>query len=131
MILAAHEFKALKQELAELLTQEAKADKLCDGRFVTAQVVVLNGILRHGIKHLDFTLESKNYARERKSFLDSVQRGDERLYTCYKNRLLFRIYHYKTVEEEAKGNKESICKEVHSFRTRYEINRIFYHGSMK
>jgi hypothetical protein len=50
-------------------------------------------------------LEAKNYVRERKSFLDSVQSGDERLYTCYKNRLLFRIYHFKTVEEEAKGQR--------------------------
>jgi hypothetical protein len=127
---------------------------ICGGRFGTAQVVVLNGILRHSTKHPDFTLESKNYARGRKSFLDSLQRGDEPLYTCSNNRLLFRIYHYssenynnikkrmemteyqiknewKPWKKKPRKIKKAYGKEVHSFRTRYdhEIKRIFYYRS--
>jgi hypothetical protein len=116
---------------------------ICDGKFGTAQVVVLNGILRHSTKHPDYIAESKNYAHERKAFLDSLQRGDEPLYTRYKNRLLFRIYHYsskkynhikkqkipKWWKKNPKKIKKAYGKEVHSFRTRYEIKRIFYYGS--
>jgi hypothetical protein len=103
-----------------------------------------NGILRHGVKHPDFILESKNYARERMSFLDSVQRRDERLYTCYKNRLLFRIYHYSSekyddVKEKMKPGgkhpirikriKKAYGREVHIFRTRYEIHIDYKNGT--
>jgi hypothetical protein len=125
---------------------------ICDGKFGTAQIVILNGILRHGSKHPDSILESKEYARERKSFLDSVQRRDEPLYTCHKNKLLFRIYHYssenyndikkrmemteyqiknewKPWKKKPKEIKKAYGKEVHSFRTGYEIRRIFYYGS--
>jgi hypothetical protein len=118
---------------------------ICNGKFGTAQVVVLNGILRHGIKHPDFILESREYVRERRSFLDSLQRGDEWPYTCRKNKLLFRIYHYSSEnysdikkrmeprlwKKNPRKIKKAYGKEVHSFRTRYddEIKTIFYYGS--
>jgi hypothetical protein len=105
---------------------------------------VLNGILRHGVKHLDFKLESTNYVRERKSFLQSVQSGNERLHTCYKNRLLFRIYHYSSEEynnvkkqmkpkwwkKDRKKINKAYGREVHSFRTRYDI-QIDYKSNTK
>ena len=109
---------------------------VCGGKFGTAQLVVLNGILRHGVKHPYFRLESGNYAYERMHFLESVKSGNGWLHTCYKNSLLFRIYHYSSekydnVKEqmkpiwwknEPKKINKAYGREIHSFRTRYDIH---------
>jgi hypothetical protein len=105
---------------------------VCDGKFGTAQIVVFNGVLRHSTKHPDFTRESRDYVCRKDQFLDSVLDGNERLYTCHNNNLLFRIYHYSSENYyEIKNNMEpkrwkkyprkAYGREIHSFRTRYEI----------
>jgi hypothetical protein len=65
------------------------------------------------------------------------------LHTCYKNRLLFRIYHYSSEKynnvkkqmepawwkKEPKKIKKTYGKEVHSFRTEYEIKYRYESGT--
>lgn len=115
---------------------------ICDGNFGSAQIVVFNGVLRHSTKHPDYTHESKDYAYHRMRFLDSIRNGDGWLHRCYKNNLLFRIYHYSSEKyDEIKNEmepkwwkkyprkiKKAYGREIHSFRTHYKINRIFYYG---
>jgi hypothetical protein len=116
---------------------------ICGGKFGTAQIVVFNGVLRHSTKHPDFTRESRDYANRRMQFLDSVRNGNDRLYTCYNNNFLFRIYHYssenyyeiknkmepKWWKERPKEVKKAYGREIHSFKTRYEIYADFNVGT--
>jgi hypothetical protein len=114
---------------------------ICSGKFGTAQIVVFNGVLRHGTKHPDYRYESRDYTYMRMHFLDSVRDGEDRLYTCYKNNFLFRIYHYspekynnvkkqmKPIWKNPRKIKKAYGKEVHSFRTEYEIKYRYKIGT--
>jgi hypothetical protein len=105
---------------------------ICGEKFGTAQLVVLNGILRHGIKHPYFNFDLRNYENEKIFFIKSIQSGNG-WHGCYKNTLLFRIYHYssekydnvkkqmKPIWKNPRKIKKAYGREVHSFRTRYEI----------
>jgi hypothetical protein len=116
---------------------------ICGGKFGTAQIVVFNGVLRHSTKHPDFAHELKDYVYHRMRFLDSIRNGDGWLHGCYKNNLMFRIYHYssenyyeiknkmerKWWKKYPREIKKAYGREIHSFRTHYKINRDFYYGS--
>jgi len=115
----------------------------CGGKFGTAQIVVLNG-LRHSAKHPYFRSELEHYASRRKYFLRSLKWGNDQLYTCGENNLLFRIHHYSPEKygnikkqlkfarwkKEPKKIKKAYGREIHSFKTRYDIH-TFYKSKTK
>jgi hypothetical protein len=109
---------------------------ICGGKFGTAQLVVLNGIRRHGIRHPYFRSESRDSAHYRMLYLKSLKSKNGHLPASYKNRLVFRIYHYSSekynnVKKQMKPKpwkknprkiKKAYGREIHSFRTQYDIH---------
>ena len=118
---------------------------ICGGKFGTAQIVVLNGVLRHSVKHPYFRSELEDYAFRRKYFLKSLKWGNDQLYTCCENNLLFRIHHYSPEKygnikkqlkfarwkKEPRKIKKAYGREIHSFKTRYKSETKTYRSPLQ